>query len=172
MPARRPISSPLFDRADARAELAGLDAPHRRFHPLEAGRKMLRAQRSETNAATTITARKIAPMPASMPYFSSVNGRSQEADIQHADALSGAVDERPVGRHVPVVDDEGAVEPGVAVPSTSSRTLRDTRVPIARSSGALPNRRTLVLMRTSSRNSVAVPLAAERQRAGWVDDAG
>ena len=41
------------------------------------GRKMLRAQRSETTAATIITAKKIAPMLASAPYFSSVNGRSR-----------------------------------------------------------------------------------------------
>ena len=36
----------------------------------------------------------------------------QKSDIEHADALAIAVDERLVGRNVPVVDDEGAVEPG------------------------------------------------------------
>ena len=39
-------------------------------------------------------------------------GFLQKADIEHADTLAIGVDERLVGRDVPVVDDEGAVQPG------------------------------------------------------------
>jgi hypothetical protein len=46
-------------------------------------------------------------------------------------------------------------------PRTVSRTVCDTRVPMARWSCSAPNSRTLVLMRTSSRNSVAVPRLAK-----------
>jgi hypothetical protein len=41
------------------------------------GRKMARAQRSDTQAAAIITAKKTAPMPASTPYFTRVNGASR-----------------------------------------------------------------------------------------------
>ena len=78
----------------------------------------------------------------------------QEADIEHADALAIAVDERLIGGDVPVIDDEGAVEPGAPLVQTAERTAADTRVPSARRPS---NSRTLVEIRTSSRNSVAVP---------------
>ena len=41
-------------------------------------------------------------------------GPLEIADVQHADALAARVDQRLVGRDIPVVDDEGAVQPGAA----------------------------------------------------------
>ena len=41
--------------------------------------------------------------------------RLQIAHIQHADALPGGVQQRVVGRHIPVVHHKGAVQPGLAL---------------------------------------------------------
>ena len=38
----------------------------------------------------------------------------QETGVQHADALAVSVGDGLVGRDVPIVDDEGIVDPGVA----------------------------------------------------------
>jgi len=39
----------------------------------------------------------------------------EKADIEHADAFAAAADQRFIGRDIPVANDEGAVEPGLAV---------------------------------------------------------
>ncbi len=79
----------------------------------------------------------------------------QKADIEHADALAVAVDQRLVGGDVPVVDRRRRCRARCAPrPAHAERTAADTRVPSARRPS---NRRTLVEIRTSSRNSVAVP---------------
>jgi len=59
--------------------------------------------------------------------------RLEKTDIQHAHALAAAVVHRLIGRHVPVIDDEGGLEPGqAALQHVAAHLVRGARAERAR----------------------------------------
>jgi hypothetical protein len=118
------------------------------------GRKTRRAQITAKMAATAWPARN---SPTTMAKVCCGPGERsfEKADIEHADPLLMAIEQRFIGRDIPVIDHKGAVQPGSPfIEHRIACTAAETRVPIARPPS---NSRTLVATRTSPRNKVAVP---------------
>ena len=144
-PASWPISSLLADRADARVERRPPRPLHRLRHAFERREDAARPAQRQTSAAGHQRQQRRHPMPSSTPSLSSVNGRSRKPTYSMPTRRPGAVGERLVARDVPVVDDEGAVEPGVAARRAPRRAPSATRGCRWRARRvAAPNRRTLV----------------------------
>ena len=87
-PASGPISSRLATAPTRASSVAVLDPLHGLRPSARAGAKMLRAQRSETSAAATITAKKISADGRQRAVLQPAERLLEEADVEHAHALA------------------------------------------------------------------------------------
>ncbi|GAB1459522.1 hypothetical protein MASR2M50_12960 [Thauera sp.] len=100
--------------AHARTLVAGVDAADGGVHPLDRAKDAARPIQRQQGAGGTDQQRERADHQQCHALGGAERGL-EKADIEHADAIPAAVEHRFVGRHVPVVDHEGGLQPGPAV---------------------------------------------------------
>ncbi len=127
----------------------------RRRHSFQRPKDGARPSAGRSARSPSPPRRRRARMISTVAYLALGEGLLQEADIEHAHAPPVAVGDRLIGGDVPVVDDEGAFQPHPAFVESGPAHGRWKRACRARGVPRTGGRWSMI--RTSSRNSVAVP---------------
>ena len=98
----------------AGAQIAVLDKGDGLVHPFQRHEDAARPAQEDRNARHR-RQNEGAEHRAKRNLLGAFEGRLEEPDIEHADTLSAAIDDRFVGRDVPVIDDESARQPDLAL---------------------------------------------------------
>ena len=101
-------------RADAGIVVTQFDGRHRRMHALDGLEHPARREdgigAGQQHGQHEEGGHGIEGVPAGLGERG-----FEKADVEHADTLLPAIDQRRIGRHIPVADHEGAVQPGHAL---------------------------------------------------------
>jgi len=121
-------------RADACLQIARLDAGHGAGHPLQRCEDVAREPQEKRRAERDHGQKRSENKNVGVA-LGRVERHLEKAHVEHTDAVPGAVDDRAIGRDVPVVHDKGAVEPGA--PLVQHRVAHCRRDACAEGAGPL-----------------------------------
>ena len=104
----------IFHRPGARGKIAGLDATDGPLHAFERPEDAARPEEEERDGRSDGEQESDGDGQPCL-VLGAHEGRFGKADIEHADPAAIGIEDRLIGRDIPVVDDEGAVAPRPAL---------------------------------------------------------